>query len=413
MPATRIAAMLSRSTSGSPSSLMQQEFLPGRTRDVVPSVQPQQRAWLEIDGEAIRHNTAVLRSSLRPGCELMAVVKADGYGHGAVTVAEAALEGGASSFGVATLAEGIELRQAGIEAPILVLGNLQQPEEFRCCLHWQLSPTISSLRQGLIGSNVAVAGGKPLLAHLKLDTGMARLGIDWEQGPKLLEELQQLDGLKIAGVYSHLADADNPDGVLNAIQHQRFEAVLRRFHELELQPGLRHLANSAGTLSNPEFHYDMVRVGLALYGHTPATHLRQLPLQPAMSVHARVTLLRNVPAGAGVSYGHQFHTTRPSRLAVLGIGYADGVSRRLSGQMEVLAEGRRLPQVGAITMDQIVIDATDLPELEIGDAITLLGSSGSETIGPEAWSHVCQTIPWEVLCSFKHRLPRLPRRPEH
>ena len=392
---------------------MQHESLPGLTRDVVPSVQPQQRAWLEIDGDAIRHNTALLRRSLKPGCELMAVVKADGYGHGAVTVAEAALGGGASSFGVATLAEGIELRQAGIEAPILVLGNLQQPEEFRCCLHWQLSPTISSLRQGLIGSNVAVAGGKPMLAHLKLDTGMARLGIDWQQGPKLLEELQQLDGLKVAGVYTHLADADNPDGLLTATQHQRFETVLRRFHELELPTGLRHMANSAGTLSSPELHYDMVRVGLALYGHTPATHLQQLALRPAMSVHARVTLLRNVPAGAGVSYGHQFHTSRPSRLAVLGIGYADGVSRRLSGQMEVLASGRRLPQVGAITMDQVVIDATDLPELEIGDAVTLLGSSGTETIAPQAWSKVCDTIPWEVLCSFKHRLPRLPRRPEH
>ena len=392
---------------------MHHESLPGLTREMIPSVQPQQRAWLEIDRDAIRHNTAQLLGSFKPGCQLMAVVKADGYGHGAVTVAEAALDGGASSFGVATLAEGIELRQAGIQAPILVLGNLQQPEEFRCCLHWQLSPTISSLRQGLIGSNVAVAGGKPLLAHLKLDTGMARLGIDWQQGPKLLEELQQLDGLSIAGVYSHLADADNPDGRLNATQQERFEAVLRRFHELELQPGLRHLANSAGTLSSPELHYDMVRVGLSLYGHTPAAHLKQLPLRPAMSVHAKVTLLRDVPAGAGVSYGHQFHTTRPSRLAVLGIGYADGVSRRLSGQMEVLAEGRRLPQVGAITMDQIVIDATDLPQLDIGDSVTLLGSSGSETIGPQAWSDVCQSIPWEVLCSFKHRLPRLPRRPEH
>ena len=193
-----------------------------------PVVQPQQRAWLEIDRDAISHNTAQILRSLKPGCDLMAVVKADGYGHGAVTVAEAARAGGATSFGVATLAEGIELRQAGIAAPILVLGNLQQSEEFRCCQHWDLNPTISSLRQGLIASNVAVAGGKPMGGHLKLDTGMARLGIDWQEGAGLLEELSKLDGLQLLGTYSHLADADNPDGRLTAEQQQRFEAVLRR-----------------------------------------------------------------------------------------------------------------------------------------------------------------------------------------
>lgn len=374
-----------------------------------PVLQPQQRAWLEIDREAIRHNTASICRSLAAGSRLMAVVKADGYGHGAVTVAEAALAGGASSFGVATLAEGIELRQAGLQQPVLVLGNLQQPEEFRCCLHWQLNPTLSSLRQGLIASNVAVAAGRPLGAHLKLDTGMARLGIDWQDGAELLEQLAALDGLELLGLYSHLADADNPDQRLNHLQQQRFEAVLRRCHELELRPGLRHLANSAGTLSSQNLHYDMVRVGLALYGQSPAAHLSQsLELRPAMSVKARVTLLRDVPAGVGISYGHQHITARPSRLAVLGIGYADGVSRRLSGRMQVLAKGHRLPQVGAITMDQLVVDATTLPDLEIGDAVTLLGRCGEAEISPWEWSDSSDTIPWEVLCSFKHRLPRLP-----
>ena len=379
-----------------------------------PVVQPQQRAWLEIDRDAISHNTAQILRSLKPGCDLMAVVKADGYGHGAVTVAEAARAGGATSFGVATLAEGIELRQAGIAAPILVLGNLQQSEEFRCCQHWDLNPTISSLRQGLIASNVAVAGGKPMGGHLKLDTGMARLGIDWQEGAGLLEELSKLDGLQLLGTYSHLADADNPDGRLTAEQQQRFEAVLRRCRELELRPGIRHLANSAGTMADPSLHYDMVRVGLALYGHAPARHLNHaVELKPAMAVKARVTLLRDVPAGVGISYGHQHITQRPSRLAVLAIGYADGVSRRLSGQMHVLAQGQPLPQVGAITMDQLVVDATDLPELAIGDAVTLLGRCGEAEITPSSWSEPCGTIPWEVLCSFKHRLPRLPACTQH
>ena len=388
--------------------------MPLASMEELPVVQPQQRAWLEIDREAISHNTAQICRSLKPGCSLMAVVKADGYGHGAVTVAEAAADGGATSFGVATLAEGIELRQAAITAPVLVLGNLQQPEEFRCCLHWGLSPTISSLRQGLIASNVAVAGGKPLGGHLKLDTGMARLGIDWTEAAQLLEELSKLDGLHLQGIYSHLADADNPDGKITGEQQQRFEAVLRRCMELELRPGIRHLANSAGTLSDPSLHYDMVRVGLALYGHAPARHLSDaVELKPALAVKARVTLLRDVPAGVGISYGHQHITRRASRLAVLGIGYADGVSRRLSGQMEVLAKGQRLPQVGAITMDQVVVDATDLPGLAIGDAVTLLGRSGDSEISPSVWSEICGTIPWEVLCSFKHRLPRLPFSTQH
>ncbi|MFZ4804157.1 MAG: alanine racemase [Synechococcus lacustris] len=377
-------------------------------------VGPQQRAWVEINREAISHNTACLKRSLAPACALMAVVKADGYGHGAVTVAEAALAGGASSFGVATLAEGIELRQAGLTAPILVLGNLQQPEEFRCCLHWRLMPTLSGLGQGLICSQVGAAGGRPLEAHLKLDTGMARLGVAWEQGPQLLEALSALEGLQVQGVYSHLADADQLEGSLTRQQQQRFEGVLQRLQDLDLQPGLRHLANSAGTLSDRSLHYDLVRVGLALYGHAPAPHLAQsLPLRPAMAVRARVTLLRDVPAGVGVSYGHRHVTSRPSRLAVLGIGYADGVSRQLSGRLEVLAQGQRLPQVGSITMDQLVVDATALPELEVGSVVTLLGESEGDQIGPEAWGEICGSIPWEVLCGFKHRLPRLPSRRGH
>jgi alanine racemase len=377
-------------------------------------VGPQQRAWVEINRGAISHNAACLKRSLGPGCGLMAVVKADGYGHGAVTVAEAALAGGASSFGVATLAEAIELRQAGITAPILVLGNLQQPEEFRCCLHWRLMPTLSGLDQGLICSQVGAAGGRPLEAHLKLDTGMARLGVAWEQGPQLLESLSALEGLKVQGVYSHLANADQAEGVLTRQQQQRFEGVLQRLQDLDLQPGLRHLANSAGTLSDRSLHYDLVRVGLALYGHAPAPHLAQsLPLQPAMAVRARVTLLRDVPAGVGVSYGHRHVTNQPSRLAVLGIGYADGVSRLLSGRLQVLALGQRLPQVGSITMDQLVVDATALPELEVGSVVTLLGESEGDQIGPETWGEICGTIPWEVLCGFKHRLPRLPSRGGH
>ena len=334
-----------------------------------PRPHPRQRAWVEVSEAAIEANARALQRSLAAGCQLMAVVKADGYGHGAVPVARAAAAGGASSFGVATLQEALELRQAGLSQPVLVLGNLTQPEELRTCLHWQLMPTISSMRELLLCQNLAAGSGRQLTLHLKLDTGMARLGAPWQEGRRLVEVIAGLEALQLAGLYSHLADADAPgDGLdpLSQQQQQRFEQVLSALQQAGLDPGCRHLANSAGTLRTDRLHYDLVRVGLALYGHRPAAHLgSSLSLRPAMQVRARVSLIREVPAGVGVSYGHRFTTQRPSRLAVVGIGYADGVPRLLSNRLQVLHQGRFLPQVGAITMDQLVLDELGLA-VELG-----------------------------------------------
>ena len=326
-------------------------------------------------------------------------------------MARAALAGGASQCGVATLSEGIELRRAGIEAPILVLGNLTQVEELRSCLHWQLMPTISGMREALLCQNLASGQGRPMALQLKLDTGMARLGADWQEGPRLVAAITELEAVQLAGLYSHLASADasaDADDGLTDQQQRLFETVLQSLEQQRLQAGISHLANSAGTLRSPGLHYDLVRVGLALYGHSPAAHLASVtPLQGAMTLHARVSLIREVGSGVGVSYGHRFRTNRPSRLAVVGIGYADGVPRQLSNQLDVLFAGQRLTQVGAITMDQLVLDATNCPGLEVGSVVTLLGQEGSEQITPTDWSDRCQTIPWEILCGFKHRLPRL------
>ena len=377
-----------------------------------PWPHPRQRAWVEVCEDAVQANARSLRRSLAPGCTLMAVVKADGYGHGAVPVARAAAAGGASSFGVATLQEGVELRQAGLRQPVLVLGNLTQPEELRACLHWQLMPTLSGMREALLCQNLAAGSGRPMAVQLKLDTGMARLGAPWQEGRRIVEAISALEAVELAGLYSHLADADAPGTGLDPLtrqQQERFEQVLTAAQQAGLGCGSRHLANSAGTLRTAQLHYDMVRVGLALYGQRPAPHLGgSLVLQPAMQVRARVSLIREVPAGTGVSYGHRFTTQRPSRLAVVSIGYADGVPRLLSNRLQVLHQGRRIPQVGAITMDQLVLDATDAPELDQGSVVTLLGSDGGERIDPLAWSDPCGTIPWEILCGFKHRLPRLP-----
>ena len=388
---------------------------PSRQGVAQPWPHPRQRAWVEVNEAALEANARSLRRSLAPGSALMAVVKADGYGHGAVPVARAAAAGGASCFGVATLQEGVELRQAGLQQPVLVLGNLTHPEELRACLHWQLMPTLSGMREALLCQNLAAGSGRPLAVHLKLDTGMARLGAPWQEGQRLVEAIASLEAVDLAGLYSHLADADAPGWGLDSLtqqQQQRFDAVLTGLQQAGLSSGNRHLANSAATLRSPQLHYDLVRVGLALYGHRPAAHLGDaLALQPAMQVRARVSLMRTVPAGVGVSYGHRFTTSRPSRLAVVGIGYADGVPRLLSNRLQVLFRGRPVPQVGAITMDQLVLDATDVPELDQGAVVTLLGEDGGARIDPLAWSEPCGTIPWEILCGFKHRLPRLPCQP--
>lgn len=388
-----------------------QPFSPPPSKEARASTAPRQRAWVEVDPWAIEANARALCRHLGERTALMAVVKADGYGHGAVPVARAAQAGGATSFGVATLGEGLQLRQAGLSDPVLVLGNLTQAEELRTCLQWRLMPTISTMREALLCQNLASGSGGRMRVHLKLDTGMARLGADWQDGPRLVAALQALDAVELAGLYSHLACADLPDqgdGGLTDLQQQRFQTVLQALRDQDLPSGLTHLANSAGTLRSHHLHHDLVRVGLALYGHAPAGHLaRTVPLTPAMAVRARVTLLRDVPAGVGVSYGHRFRTERPSRLAVVAIGYADGVPRLLSGRLQVLHEGRRIPQVGAITMDQLVLDATDTPTLEVGSVVTLLGQDGEARIRPEDWSDACQTIPWEILCGFKHRLPRV------
>ncbi len=374
-------------------------------------IDPRQRAWVEVSPDAIKANTLAIRSLLDEQCLLMAVVKADGYGHGSETVAEAALAGGATNLGVATLQEALELRKAGIVCPILVLGNLINPEDLDACIHWDLMPTLSSAREALLCNQIAESHDKEFCVHIKVDTGMTRLGCDLRLASELIQLVDNLKNLSLRGIYSHLALADvEANGQANSFtskQKEKFETLLSSVMPRG-KPLYRHLANSAGTLRDKGLHFDMVRVGLALYGYSPLKDLRNnFSLQPALAVRAKVTLLRDVPSDTGVSYGHTFITQRPSRLAVVGIGYADGISRALSGKMSVLIDGKFYPQVGSITMDQLVIDITESPQIQIGSVVTLLGVDGDSAITPYDWSEISGSIPWEILCSFKYRLPRV------
>lgn len=367
-----------------------------------------QRAWVEINQQALIHNVAEIKGLLSPKTALMAVVKADAYGHGAIKVAQTALDAGANGLAIATLGEGIELREAGITAPILILGAINTPEEIAAIAQWQLQPTLCNPQQALIFSGTLSKLGQTLPVHLKLDTGMSRLGTPWHQATDFVRLVQQLPYLKIATIYSHLATADDPDRSEMERQHRRFKQAIAQLksHGLPLPP--LHFANSAATLVNPNLHYDLVRVGLALYGLYPAPHLRSFAdLKPVLQVKAKVTQVKTIPPGTGVSYGYQFVSDRTMDVAVVGIGYADGVPRNLSNRLEVLIRGQRVRQIGAITMDQLMLDVSAIPNLQVGEVVTLIGKDGDQEITADDWANKLGTISWEILCGFKHRLPRI------
>ena len=367
------------------------------------------RAWVEINLPAIASNVRQLKQLLSPKTELMAVVKADAYGHGAVTVAQTALGAGASWLGVATIPEGIELRESGIQAPVLVLGATNTPEQIRAQVRWRLQPTLCTPQQALVFSETLDSLNQSVRVHLKIDTGMSRLGVPWQQAAEFVQLVRRLPNLTIASIYSHFATADSPDPTGMQQQRARFHEAIGQIQAAGIPLPLLHFANSAATLTDPALHLDMVRVGLAIYGLYPAEHLKQgIDLKPVLQVKARVTQVKTLDAGTGVSYGHQFVAGKQMRLAVVGIGYADGVPRNLSNKMKVLVRGQMVPQVGAITMDQMMLDVSSIPDLQVGEVVTLLGCDGAGLISAEDWAAKLGTISWEILCGFKHRLPRVP-----
>ncbi|MBD2204771.1 alanine racemase [Calothrix sp. FACHB-1219] len=369
-----------------------------------------QRAWIEIDLAALSHNVRQLVGLLSARTQLMAVVKADAYGHGAVAVAQTALESGASWLGVATIPEGIQLREAGIQAPILILGATHTAEQIQAIAHWQLQPTVCSPKQALVFSNTLEAMNErsPLAVHIKLDTGMSRLGTNWQQAGEFVKLVQSLPHLQIASIYSHLATADSPDTTVMEEQHRRFEEAIAQIQAMGIKTPCLHLANSAATLADSALHYDIVRVGLAVYGLYPSPHLQPtIKLKPVLQVKARVTQVKTIANGTGVSYGHHFIAPQELRLAVVGIGYADGVPRHLSNNMQVIIRGQRVPQIGTITMDQLMVDVTAIEDIQEGEIVTLLGEQGKEKISADEWAEKVNTISWEILCGFKHRLPRM------
>jgi len=301
-------------------------------------IDPKQRAWIEVRGKALETNVRQLRSKLSKSCQFMAVVKADGYGHDSKVVSEYAIKGGASQLGVATLKEGIKLRSSGVKKPILILGNLYTKRDLIISFKNDLMPTISSLRECLICNNIGKHFGSKFSLHLKVATGMSRLGFESNKFVEQFEKIKSFDNISIEGIYSHLSSADeinslDPNSVSH-LQRLKFNQLLKQIN-LDRNNEIKiHLSNSAGMLLSKDFHFHMVRVGLSMYGYSPLAKMdKNLLLKPALFLKVKVAFIRTIDPGVGVSYGGKFVTSRKTKLAVLSIGYADGVPRNLSGKI--------------------------------------------------------------------------------
>ena len=364
--------------------------------------------WAEVDLGAVRHNVSRLVALARPG-QVCAVVKANGYGHGAVPVGRAALEGGATWLGVALVEEGIELRDAGIEAPVLVLSEppLDAMDEV---VGRRLTPTVYT-EAGVEAAAKAVAAAGidyRLNVHVKVDTGMHRVGAAPEAALGLADAVNRRPELRLAALWTHLAVADEPDNEFTAQQLERFERVRLTLQRRGVLPDLVHTANSAGLIAHPASRYNFVRCGIAIYGIDPDPALAgRVELRPAMSLKARVSYVKEVPAGDGISYRLRYEFDDHAVVATVPAGYADGVTRRLSfAGGEVLVGGRRHRIAGTVTMDQFMVDCGPDADVAAGDEVVLIGRQGSEEITAQAWADRLDTIAYEVVCGIGPRVPR-------
>ncbi|MFA5890763.1 MAG: alanine racemase [Actinomycetota bacterium] len=363
-------------------------------------------AWAEVDLGAIRANLVNIATGLNHGTRIMAVVKANAYGHGDVEVARAALEAGAAGLGVVLLEEGIRLREAGIGAPVLLM---QEPAYDRAAevLARDLTPAVFTIA-GLEALGAAAArAGSPIRAHVKIDTGLNRLGWPSDRIDEFALALRAHPLVEIEGAFTHFAFADEPDHPFISVQLSRFAAAVDELRAHGIEPRLLHAGNSAASLTRPDAHFDMVRVGIAMYGLSPGPKCDGIvALRPALTLKARAAMVKRVRGGEAVSYGHRYRLKRDATIVTIPLGYADGWPRGLSSNADVLIGGRRYPAVGTVCMDSFMADLGD-DECEVGDEIVLIGEQGGERIGVEAVAAATGTINYEVVTRVSPRIPRV------
>lgn len=363
-------------------------------------------AWVEVDLGAIRSNVANIREILTPGTQYMAVVKANAYGHGDIEVAKASLGAGATWLGVILPDEGLRLREAGIDAPILLL---HEPPDDRLdeVIANRLTPSVFTGRTIAALGDAAEKAGSTLGVHLKIDTGLNRLGVPLDRLEETARVLAKEPKLEVEAIFSHFAFADDPGNPFIDTQMERFKDATDRLVALGIAPELKHIGNSAAALTRPDSHLGLVRVGIATYGLAPSPVLGEVvPLKPALSLKCKIAMVKRVEAGEGVSYGLTYTLERPGTIISLPLGYGDGWVRALSGNAEVLVGGRRYPTVGTVCMDSFMADMGE-DTCEVGDEAVLIGVQGSERIRTEDIATRLNTINYEVVTQLTRRLDRV------
>lgn len=375
------------------------------TNDQQPSFS--RPTWVDIRLDHISHNIKAIKAYLGSRTKLMAVVKADAYGHGARRVSAAVIQAGADWLGVASLSEAIELRDYGINAPILILGATP-PAYAKEVVEYGVIPAVFDIYLARAISAIAVKRGGKGKVHIKIDTGMGRLGALWEEAPELIREVAGLPGIEIEGIFSHLATADESSKDYVRIQLNRFNRVLSQLKESGIQIPIKHLANSAGAIDCPFTRLDMVRAGISIYGLSPARDFPlKINLHPVMSFKTRIIQLKWWPEGSPISYGGTYRTNKPARVAALPVGYADGYTRNLGNRAHVLIRGQRAPVIGRVCMDFSMVDVTSVPEVSEGDEVVLFGSQGKERMPVEEIAELSGTINYEIVCGIGSRVPRV------
>lgn len=363
--------------------------------------------WAEIDLAALAHNFREIKKRIGPGIGIMAVVKAQGYGHGIVPVSKALQEEGVNYLGVTSPQEAFLLRKEGINSPILILGPtmLQEASEI---IEKDITQTICTKGIALLLAGECKRLKRRLKVHIEIDTGMGRTGVPYQRAQKLMREVVRIPELEVEGIFTHFSTADEEDKSFTEEQIRRFKRVLKELKEEGIDIPLKHAANSAGILDFPESYFNMVRPGLALYGIYPSEHVtRSLDLHPVMSLKSKVIYLKRVLKGATISYGKTYVTNRNTTIAILPLGYEDGYNRLLSNQGEVILKGKRVRIAGRVCMDQTILDVGQVPDVKVGDEVVLIGKQGKERISVEEIAKKIDTVPHEVVCRIAGRVPRI------
>jgi len=359
----------------------------------------------EINLNAIAHNLQEIRRKVAPA-EIMPVLKADAYGHGLKEVVRVALENDARYLGVARVEEGVQLRKQ-TTVQILVFGGFFE-NQIEACLEHDLELTLFDLERAVALSKQAHAFGNSAKVHIKVDTGMTRVGVHWQDSVDFTRRVSELSNVEIVGIYTHFASADAKDKSFAKMQLQRFQTVLTELKKRNIEIAIKHAANSAAILDLPDSYFDMVRPGVSIYGYYPSCETTEsIKLQPAMSFKSRVISVKEVESGEKVSYNSAFETERRTKIATMPVGYADGYNRLLSSQGEVLIRGKRYPVVGQVCMDLIMVDTGLENDIQTGDEVILLGRQGDEEISIYEICEKLNTIPYEFTCMISSRVPRV------